>query len=220
MKNSIPKILSIVGIITLSFILFIIIKIGDWHPLFITIEKPLSQISTNEQKKDIKELQKLAEQGDTKSQLQLGLIYFLSQNVTSNNKEGIKWIQKSTIGLKKLAEQGDSDAQLKLGLVNDYCLKNYEEAFKWLKKSAEQGNIIAQYNLGFMYNIGKGTKTNKAESVKWLKKSAEQGNISAQNYLNIYNKVNTIKWIVIIVIAIIIILLFKNIILSENTEKK
>ena len=218
MKNNIIRILSIAGIVISSVILLIIIKIDNWHIAFIDMGHPLSEISTKSQK-DIKYLQKLAENGDTESQLQLGLIHFLGQGTEINKKEGIKWIKKSTTGLKKLADNGDSDAQLKLGIINDECMKNYDEAFKWLKKSAEQGNITAQYNIGIMYNVGKGTKKNKAEAVKWLKKSAEQGNNYAQNYLKLYNNVETIKWIVIIVIAITIILLLKNIILSEKAEQ-
>ena len=144
----------------------------------------------------------------------------MKNTIISNSKNSIFNQSVSySKGLEKQAKSGDSDAQLKLGVINDECMKNYDEAFKWLKKSAEQGNITAQYNIGIMYNVGKGTQKNKAEAVKWLKKSAEQGNNYAQNYLKVYNNVETIKLIVIIVIAITIILLLKNIILSEKAEQ-
>ena len=124
---------------------------------------------------------KLAENGDTHAQFELGRCYEWGTGVEKNGKEAFKWYMKS-------AEKGHSGAQNNLGLCYANGIgagKDESEAFKWYKKSAEQGNSDAQNNLGLCYENGIGAGKDESEAFKWYKKSAEQGNVTAQYNLGL-----------------------------------
>jgi|GEM_PF-4829439 len=52
-----------------------------------------------------------------------------------------------------------------------------------LLKKAERGDAQAQVELGWLYESGKGVKTDLKEAVKWYRKSAEQGVADGQSNL-------------------------------------
>ena len=119
---------------------------------------------------------KLAENGDTNAQFELGRCYQWGTGVEKNGKEAFRWYMKSV-------EQGNSAAQCNAG----YCYENgigvgrdEVEAFRWYMKSAEQGDVTAQFNVGICYGNGIGVGRDEAEAFRWYMKSAEQGNSRAQ----------------------------------------
>lgn len=117
-----------------------------------------------------------AEQGDAKSQLALGSMYYYGKGVSKNYVEAIRWYRKS-------AEQGNPKAE--------YCLCNvyhegkgvpqdYAEAARWCREAADQGDAMAQDGLGFMLSRGEGVAQDYPGAVHWYRKSAEQGYANAQ----------------------------------------
>ena len=92
----------------------------------------------------IEETKALAEQGDAKAQLMMGIYYCEGREVDKNLEEAAKWW-----GLA--AEQGNASAQFNLGVCYDNgsgVTQSYAEAAKWYRLAAEQGEVRAQYNLG------------------------------------------------------------------------
>ena len=83
---------------------------------------------------------KLAEQGSTEAQYNLGICYDNGQGVEQSYEEAVKWYTLA-------AEQGLAQAQYNLGYY--YCngqgvKQSYEEAAKWYTLAAEQGHVKAQ----------------------------------------------------------------------------
>jgi hypothetical protein len=125
---------------------------------------------------------KLAEQGDSKAQHLLGLMYYSGDGIIKDDKQAMYWWLKS-------AEQGNTQAQLDLGYLyssNEGDLKNYKQAFYWYTKSAEQGNAKAQLNLGLMYFDGKGVSKSRKKAAFWMKKAYDNGHKKAKDFLDEY----------------------------------
>ena len=119
---------------------------------------------------------KLAENGDTNAQFELGRCYYWGTGVEKNVKEAFRWYMKS-------AKQGNVTAQNNVGHCYEKGIgveKNVKEAFRWYMKSAEKGHSDAQCNVGHCYNSGTGVEKNVKEAFRWYMKSAEQGNSNAQ----------------------------------------
>jgi uncharacterized protein len=127
-------------------------------------------------------LRALAEQGDAKSQLELGAAFSLGKfGVGQDYGEAVRWIRKA-------AEQNFAPAQNCLGVCYHDGLGltiNYEEAVKWFRKAAEQGDADAQCNLGTRYLRGEGVATNYGEAVWWYRKAAQQNLAEAQYNLGV-----------------------------------
>ena len=67
--------------------------------------------------------------------------------------------------------------------VAAYKAKNYELALKEFRKAADGGHAGAQHRLGFMYEKGRGMRTNEETARKWYRLSAEQGDARGQRGL-------------------------------------
>ena len=119
----------------------------------------------------VREWRPLAEQGDAKAQLNLGVMYGKGQGVPQDDAEALKWFRKA-------AAQGFAHAQHNLGFMYENgrgVPQDYAEAVGWWRKAAEQGDAGAQYNLGVMYDKGRGVPRDHAEALQWYRKAAEQG---------------------------------------------
>ena len=95
------------------------------------------------------ETKKLAEQGDTEAQYNLGRMYYSGEGVTQDYKQAFHWFQKP-------AEQGDTGAQFLLGFLYKNGLgviESYEKAVHYYQKAAEKGFAGAQYELGLLHVI-------------------------------------------------------------------
>ena len=74
----------------------------------------------------------MANAGDSRAQLALGLMYRNGQGVAQNQAESVKWIRKA-------AEQGDSEAEYSLGLAFQNGMgmrQDYAEALSWFRLAA------------------------------------------------------------------------------------
>ena len=128
---------------------------------------------------DIDSLRQAAEQGDVKSQYNLGAAYATGKGVPEDDREAVKWFRMA-------AEQGLADAQGSLGFMyanGTGVPENDREAVKWFRMAAEQGLAIAQFNLGDAYANGMGVPEDDREAVKWFRMAAEQGLAFAQSAL-------------------------------------
>jgi uncharacterized protein len=106
----------------------------------------------------------LAEQGDAKAQLSIGVIYYLGQGVPKDYKEAAKW-------LRLAAKQGRALAQNLLGAIYDFgqgVPQDYTEAAKWYLLAAEQGDADGQYNLGIMYARELGVPQDYLRAHMWM----------------------------------------------------
>ena len=124
-------------------------------------------------------LRQRAEEGDAKSQYNLGISYQNGHGVDKDMAEAVKWYRKA-------ADQGLAPAQYNLGVCyrNGYGVdKDAGEAVKWYRKAADQGDVLAQHNLGIDYENGCGVDKDAGEAVKWYRKAADQGLALAQFHL-------------------------------------
>ena len=130
------------------------------------------------------ELQRKANQGDTKAQFTLGWNYYKGIGTTIDDFKAIGWLTKA-------ADKGHVAAQTFLGFYF-YEKENYTTAFKWFEKASILGWDQAQCQLANMYFYGKGTDKNLSKAVEWLTKAAIQEYEEAQYrlgliYLNGYS---------------------------------
>ena len=124
----------------------------------------------------LREWTPLAEQGDAKSQHNLGVMYDDGTGVPQDDKTAVKWYRLA-------AKQGFATAQSNLGTMYETgkgVPQDDETAVKWYKLAAEQGLVEAQYNLGGMYDYGRGVPQDDETAVKWYKLAAKQGDANAQ----------------------------------------
>ena len=85
----------------------------------------------------------LAEQGDARSQRQLGIMYYLGQGIDHDYATASKWLSKA-------AEQGDDVAQLTIGVMyteGHGVPQSNVTAHMWFSLSAQQGNPSARFRL-------------------------------------------------------------------------
>jgi PAS domain S-box-containing protein len=109
-----------------------------------------------------------ADQGDSRAQSLLGLIYFNGHGVQRNNAEAMKWYRRA-------ADQGDADAQLKIGdmyFEGRVVAQDYPEAGRWYRLAADRGNAEAQYNLGILYARGDGVPLDNVLAHVWFNLAA------------------------------------------------
>jgi len=127
----------------------------------------------------IKELQKLAEAGDSNAMRELGLCYENGQGVNQDYNEAAKWYRKS-------ADAGNAWAMGQLAYYYEYgqgVNQDYNEAAKWYRKAADAENAWAMDNLGWLYFNGKGVTSNYIEAEKWFRKAIDNDYKNAWNGL-------------------------------------
>jgi len=85
----------------------------------------------------IKIFKTLAEQGNTKAQFNLGVMYYQGQGVPKDYKEAARWFRKA-------AEQGNADAQSDLGVMyakGRGVPKDYVTAYMWFNLAAQDAGL-------------------------------------------------------------------------------
>jgi hypothetical protein len=117
-----------------------------------------------------------ADQGDPKSEYNLGDIYYHGQGVHQDYTEAFHWFSSA-------ADQGDPEAQYALGYMyyhGQAVAKNYSEAMRWYRNAADRGQPKAQYDLGSMYYYGQGVPKDYDQAIRWYRNAADQGYARAQ----------------------------------------
>jgi uncharacterized protein len=116
-------------------------------------------------------LRPLAEQGDARAQVKLGLMYADGRGVPQDYVEAQSWYMKA-------AANDDPQAEFNLGVLHARgrgVPKDYAEAGKWFQKAADHGDAAAQFNLGVMYAHGLGVSQDYVLARMWFGLSAAQG---------------------------------------------
>lgn len=130
---------------------------------------------------NLAEILRLAEQGDSNAQINLGLMYSFGSGLPKDYVKAAKWFLKA-------AEQGEAAAQFNLGgmyLRGEGVPQDDPKAAYWYRLAAEQGVALAQGNLGAMYANGKGVPQSDQQAVKWTRRAAEQGEALSQYNLGV-----------------------------------
>ena len=100
----------------------------------------------------IADLKEMANAGDVKSQVQLGLAYLTGDGVGKDDAEAVKWLRKAADQDNPLGERYLAEMYFKgRGVQADNA-----EAAKWLRLAAEQGDPQSQHNLAVLYEQGLG----------------------------------------------------------------
>lgn len=123
----------------------------------------------------LQELSKRALDGDTKSQLRMGLAYEFGDGVAKDLDKAMHWYRIA-------ADRGDPVAQTDLGYFYESGAngpKDPVEAAKWYMRAALSGFTRAKFNLGVLYLAGTGVQGSSAEAARWIGEAAEDGCPSA-----------------------------------------
>lgn len=154
-------------------------------------------------------LQPLAENNDTRAQLQVGLLYRYGEGVEKDNKKANYWHKKALeINRKKIGITDSisfypnnkkfnyEDIEALNGLGEAYYLgagveSDWNRAENWYKIAADNGHQNAQYRIGHFYLHGTtgfpkishwGIQSYK-QAFYWFQKAAMQGHPEAQHQL-------------------------------------
>ena len=82
--------------------------------------------------------------------------------------------------LRELGVKGD--VQVQRQLAAHYENEDPAEAVKWHRIAANQDVAEAQYKLAFMYELGRGIKTDYRKAAKWYRRAAKQANEWTDRY--------------------------------------
>jgi TPR repeat protein len=109
----------------------------------------------------------LADAGDMKEQLKVGLAYCDGNGLPKDTLKGMNYLKKS-------AEQGYREGEFFYGI---YLLmgnkSEQEEGFKWVLSAADRGNVNAQYAVARAYEDGIGVEKDEKKYIKYLKMAAD-----------------------------------------------
>ncbi len=141
----------------------------------------------------------LANAGNPRAELIVGLKYLDGDGIPANDKEAAKWLQRA-------AEAGEPVAQYRLGTLYERgrgVAPDAAKAARWYLAAAGQGSRKAMHNLAVAYAEGSGVKKDYAEASRWFLKAASLGLSDSQfNLAVLYerglgvpqNLVDAFKW--------------------------
>lgn len=139
---------------------------------------PLDDSSTTSP--EINALIEKAQNGDTKSQIELGRYYWSGEDTPIVLSKVRYWLESA-------ASQGDVEAYALLGDLNlnrynqEYDRLN--EAFYWYMKAAKENHTKAQFMLGEIHSYINRVYYDEDEMMKWYTASEQNGHIAAMNRL-------------------------------------
>jgi len=122
------------------------------------------------------EMTAMANGGNAKAQLLIGLKYLKGDGIAKNPVEAAQWIARS-------AKRGEPMAQYWAGYVYQHGMgvsADPDEALRWYEAAADQGNTKAMYNLGVGYAQGWTGARDAPEAARWFARAARLGYVDAQ----------------------------------------
>ncbi|MBO5255022.1 MAG: sel1 repeat family protein [Opitutales bacterium] len=137
-----------------------------------------------------------ASQGDSNSQLALGVLYARGVKPTNPNGElALEWLLKS-------AKQGNLAAMTYMGAIyseGKLVKRDIQKAIYWRELAAEKGSAADKYALANAFIYGYMLPADKQKAFLWLTKAGEAGHIDAINqlisiYTNNGDKQNVKRW--------------------------
>ncbi len=121
-------------------------------------------------------LTQLANGGNAKAELIVGLKYLNGEGVAVNEAQAAKWLERA-------AEAGEPVAQYRLGTLYQHGKSvpaDPAKAAHWYLASAMQGNRKAMHNIAIAYAEGTGVKKDSTEAARWFSKAASLGFADSQ----------------------------------------
>jgi localization factor PodJL len=125
---------------------------------------------------DLSRIRFLANAGDSRAELILGLYDLRGDADHSDAAQAAKWLQLA-------AAHGEPVAQYRLGTLYAKGLgvrADAAKAFHWYEAAAKSGNRKAMQNLAIDCVQGHGTAKDPARAVRWFTQAAELGLVDAQ----------------------------------------
>jgi len=113
----------------------------------------------------------LANAGNAKAELVVGLKYLDGDGVAVNEVDAAKWLTRA-------ANQNQPVAQYRLGTMFERgrgVALDATKAVHWYTLAAQAGNRKAMHNLAVAFASGAGTAKNLAEAARWFSKAAALG---------------------------------------------
>ncbi len=141
----------------------------------------------------------LANAGNAKAELIVGLKYLDGDGIPANDTEAAKWLARS-------AEAGEPVAQYRMGTLFERgrgVPADTAKADHWYEAAANQGNRKAMHNLAVAYAEGSGAKKDFTEAARWFSRAAMLGLSDSQfNLAVLYERglgvpqslLNAYKW--------------------------
>ncbi len=118
----------------------------------------------------------LANAGNARAELIVGLKYLDGDGVPANDKEAAKWLDRA-------AQAGEPVAQYRLGTMYERgrgVTADPIKAVRWYQAAAALGNRKAMHNLAVAYAEGTGVKKDLTEASRWFSKAANLGLADSQ----------------------------------------
>ena len=118
----------------------------------------------------------LANAGNPRAELIVGLKYLDGDGVPANDKEAAKWLDRA-------AQAGQAVAQYRLGTMYEHgrgVTADPAKAMHWYQAAANLGNRKAMHNLAVAYAEGSGVKKDFTEASRWFSKAAALGLADSQ----------------------------------------
>ncbi len=119
----------------------------------------------------LQRLAALANGGNPKAELLLGLTYLDGQGTPVNEAEAARWLERA-------ASQGEALAQYRLGTLYERgrgVPSDIGKATVLFGAAAKLGNLKAMYNLAVAYAEGNGVKKDPAQAAQWFTRAANLG---------------------------------------------
>ena len=110
----------------------------------------------------------LADQGDSRAQSILGLLYLHGRGVPQDDLRAVNWFRLA-------ASEGDAPAQFNLGVMyaeGRGVPQDYAEAVHWYRLAADRSHAQAQYNLALSYAKGEGVSPDYVSAHMWFNLAA------------------------------------------------
>ena len=113
----------------------------------------------------------LANAGNPRAELIVGLKYLDGDGVAANDKLAATWLERA-------AQAGLAVAQYRLGTMYERgrgVTADAAKATQWYQAAANQGNRKAMHNLAVAYAEGSGVKKDFTEAARWFSRAANLG---------------------------------------------
>lgn len=122
------------------------------------------------------QLTALANKGDSRAELVVGLKYLSGDGVAANDAQAAHWLERG-------AQHGNAVAQNHLGALYQNgrgVARDTAQARHWYEMAAAQGDRHAMSNLAVLYAGGTGADKDFAAAATWFQRSASLGYVDAQ----------------------------------------
>ncbi|HEY3636945.1 MAG TPA: TetR family transcriptional regulator [Rhizomicrobium sp.] len=127
------------------------------------------------------QLRRLAEAGDPRAELLIGLQYMNGTSAPGNDAAAFAWLSRAAAHKQPLA-------QFELGVMYENgrgVRVDPAQAFRWFESAALKGNRRAMHSLATAYAEGWGTEKNLFESARWYGRAAQLGSVNDQFNLGV-----------------------------------